>query len=661
MKHDAFWTAPPPFWSETLQSDPGFHRPRLLRFATDAFMEEFTAILKNDPRDLTGLEAEHETWRNPTRRDQAIQVPHQTPVAPKLSGIKRLLRDRRAATNFEAIRPQTLKLYQPAHQRHYMVAASLLCRRPGLPERAVDRSRQQSVSFVLRRLVKLPLPDTYNRGDALEAPVVDEKTGTFHGWTECAWIAGAAPHWQAVGDGTQTELVAGEERLPLFPAAYQDVHNHARRLFMGTVPVGRRESYQSGKIVETATLARASNADDEVEARTKEGLRRRFLMEVGGPWMALSDSARPNGGQPTYFAELSPDAFKEKADATKALADHRGRLQVGAWYVLLALREFIDEFGSDSLKTMIASGGPLADEGSTAASKFAFHLQGMATKSEAMSKYDTLLSANLFDALHRIQAFQPLLDNPRAGADKTAARPDFKFDPSTLPSQPWPDFLFFLSDPEYGDLPMGEFSLADSLAQRLDLLFAGLFPCLKTNPVLPLSTASTTRASDPRDGWYCIRMAMEHPECLHVHREVLSEPTTPFQMAGFYDADAPARPIRIALPIDPTPAGLRKFDRNTVLELSDLMCSHASRMRSLTFGDLVLSVLPWPFHKDLPGPGPGKCDKGNDMGMMLVLSIPIITICALILLMIIVALLDAVFYWLPLFLFWIPVPKKKAG
>ena len=71
-------------------------------------------------------------------------------------------------------------------------------------------------------------------------------------------------------------------------------------------------------------------------------------------------------------------------------------------------------------------------------------------------------------------------------------------------------------------------------------------------------------------------------------------------MAGFFDPDAPARPIRIALPLDTSPAGLRKFDRNTAFMISDMLCGQIDRMKGMTLGDLVLSVLPWPFHKDLP-------------------------------------------------------------
>jgi hypothetical protein len=48
------------------------------------------------------------------------------------------------------------------------------------------------------------------------------------------------------------------------------------------------------------------------------------------------------------------------------------------------------------------------------------------------------------------------------------------------------------------------------------------------------------------------------------------------------------------------------------------------------------------------------------LGMICSLSIPIITICALILLMIIVTLLDAIFFWMPYFIICFPLPGFKA-
>ena len=69
-----------------------------------------------------------------------------------------------------------------------------------------------------------------------------------------------------------------------------------------------------------------------------------------------------------------------------------------------------------------------------------------------------------------------------------------------------------------------------------------------------------------------------------------------------------------------------------------------------------MSILPWPFHRDLDAPDKGPCS----FGMMCSLSIPIITLCALILLIIMVSLLDMIFHWMPFFITCFPLPGLKA-
>jgi hypothetical protein len=129
-------------------------------------------------------------------------------------------------------------------------------------------------------------------------------------------------------------------------------------------------------------------------------------------------------------------------------------------------------------------------------------------------------------------------------------------------------------------------------------------------------------------------------------------------MAGFFDPDAPARPIRIELPMDTSPAGLRKYDKNTAFMISDVLCGQIGRFKKLSLGDLVLSVLPWPFYKplDMSAPDQGACEGGEICS----LSIPIITICALILLMVIAFLFTIIFMWIPWFIRCFPLPGFKA-
>ena len=96
-----------------------------------------------------------------------------------------------------------------------------------------------------------------------------------------------------------------------------------------------------------------------------------------------------------------------------------------------------------------------------------------------------------------------------------------------------------------------------------------------------------------------------------------------------------------------------------------MLCGQIQRAKGLGFVDLVRQVLPWPLHKDIDVGDGGACNNGSvNIGMICSLSIPIVTICALILLLIIVMLLDFIFGWLPYLVLCFPVlglKGKKGG
>ena len=252
----------------------------------------------------------------------------------------------------------------------------------------------------------------------------------------------------------------------------------------------------------------------------------------------------------------------------------------------------------------------------------------------------------------------------------------------------WPDFLFPLADPdrpdeapipnppalgmltveESGELTLDAKPAVDDPLERIDRLAVLVLRALRDDlsapapePAVPTAAIAPANALE---GWFVIRCVFEQPACEPLHTGVVSDPTERFQLAGFFDPDAPARPIRIGLPIDTSPGGLRKFDKNTAFVISDTLCGQIQRLKGLTLGDLVLSVLPWPFHKDLPSlesdGAPCKTAGNDSLGMICSLSIPIVTICALILLIIMVTLFDFIFRWMPYFIFCFPLPGLKA-
>ncbi len=262
--------------------------------------------------------------------------------------------------------------------------------------------------------------------------------------------------------------------------------------------------------------------------------------------------------------------------------------------------------------------------------------------------------------------------------------------PASLGSASWPPFHFVLAGLNTSRAPDGPFknlgllastasadvdpdppapsSDAQTAANAIDRLTALVGRSLEAKPetdapplpfALQLRDALAANVADA--GWFVVRFVYIRRDCGPLHPPVLSAPTQRFQLASFFDPDAPARPIRVTLPLDTSPAGLRKFNKNTAFVLSDMLCGQVQRAKGLGFIDLVLSVLPWPLHKDLDVGAGGACNNGGiNIGMICSLSIPIITICALILLIIIISLLDIVFRWLPYFILCFPVPGLKG-
>jgi hypothetical protein len=173
--------------------------------------------------------------------------------------------------------------------------------------------------------------------------------------------------------------------------------------------------------------------------------------------------------------------------------------------------------------------------------------------------------------------------------------------------------------------------------------------------------SQTLQDTDYDTGLFVIRFVHLNEDCGPLHPPTLSEPTERFRMASFFDPDAPARAVRISLPMDTSAAGLRKHAKGTAFVLSNMLCGQVQRAKGLGFIDLVRQVLPWPLHKDIDIGEGGGCKSGSiDIGMICSISIPIITLCALILLMIIVSLLDFIFRWIPWFIMCFPVPGLKG-
>lgn len=683
MRDQYQWTAPSPLWAEAAGSRDtavraSMQRPSLLRFATDTFMEEFLAMLEADPSRLGGYLAQPETWRSPSSGPEAAEE-----VPRFLRGLNSLRLKAAGAlekTSSESLKKQQtslarsnagsappLKLYQPAHQRFYLVAAHLVCRRAGLPDHALDANREERAAYVLRRLHQR------QGAQALE---------------EYAFVTTANGNaWRRIANPSES-LAPGEERLPLFPVNFQEPDGRRRRLFAGMIPVGKREAYAGAS--ESASADKPEAAPAGQTAKTARKIH--FRMQVAEPWKALFVTA--DAALRLKTESPAPKKDDPPFDTAVLIKNSREQIQTMSWYVLLDLSKYLALYLPNvwQVVTQEKKETDLAND----AEKNLFDALKKTVASDGLKK---ALTTDAADAANRsasykltsvpttlLDALRALDDPSKKWGEKLEAIAE-SYD-RKAPNAAWPDFLFPLADPiETPPLPPADVSPPPSPADesgeaygldptgvaqgvldkqaRVDkfvALIVRALPERSEEPVPPAPLAAQAPL-DARGGQFVIRCVFERPLCGPLDPPVLSEPTPPFQLAGFFDPDAPARPIRIALPIDTTPAGLRKFDKNTAFMISDSLCGQMQRMNGITFGDLVLSVLPWPFHKDLSSKVPNvkACNSGGvDIGMICTFSIPIITICALILLMIIVLLFDFIFKWLPLFRICFPLPRFKA-
>jgi hypothetical protein len=673
MNHNVAWQTAQPLWGRfgttqalgAVSADQG--RPALLRFDSDDYMQQVLAALEHDPASLGERIARPETWRQPP--GELPDLVERVPLPKFAKTLARLRKDAQprsevqapvaqlATTVNGAERTLPLKLYQPAHQRYYLVAANLVCARPGLPDRALATGGSEQVGFVLRRL----LPPA-----AGAAPV------------EHAFVKDASgARWQPVGAGDT--LVAGEELLPLFSMGFTADNGQPRRLHAGLVPVGRREEYIGARAQQGGAPAGGAAAPSEVSTRKEQ-----FKSEVSEPWKNLVRSAVQAKGRLMTVVDGGVDAASRAAQAESA----NRQLQGQSWLVLL---DFADFLATHVPRVWAAVETPaLGAQLSGAPRKLFDWLNGNATQmGTGWPGLADSAGVTLREALQRVRGARAGLEATTAlypdAAGTGLAWPDFRYllagvRASVLPSYvadglhttlPVPDVPVDADDVEAAVSNMTPLQQeAEAAAALVDKAVQLVIPAIDTtqpaapSPALPFAARlrDAVASAQGDEGWFVIRCAHLRCDCGPLKPTLLSAPSVRFQLASFFDPDAPARPIRIALPMDTTPAGLRKHQKNAAFMMSDVLCGQVQRAKGLGFVDLVRSVLPWPLHKPLDVGGMGPCGSSPQasLGMICSLSLPIITICALILLMIIVSLLDFVFRWLPYFAMCFPVPKFKG-
>jgi hypothetical protein len=502
-QHLVQWVSPLPLWAPT---QAAMQAPALLRFESDRFMEELQAALDASAPDLSGFVARWESFREryPGEPDDPA---HLTP-----------------------------KLYQPAHGRFYLVAASLVCRRVGLPDRAVDPAHAESAGFVLRRL---------GAGG------------------EEAWVADPADArkraWSAVTD--ELSIATGEETFPLFPVRFA-ADGHRRRLLVGLVPTSSRDTFESAAAL-AAPDAEGNPLLAEAEARVVE------------PYRAL------RAMQPGATAEVEKAVEDQQREASR--------------FLLLDLADFL-RARLPALWDALGAGSAPAAQDPTADLYAA--LDGAGVEGSGTRSWRAALLAAWADAAHIATA------DGKSSVDDDLARSDLQ--PAALDA-----------------------ALGKAVAAVPAPAHAAPVPFPKLDP------RGATR--------YVLRCVYQRPRCGPLRPALVSAKTAAFTLAPFFDPDAPARPVRIVLP-DPSVASLRRFKKNVGIVTSAALRKQMARISGLK------DALDGKF--SAPG-------SGIELGEICTFSIPIITLCAFIVLMIFLILLNLVFWWLPFLKICFPLAKKE--
>ncbi|WP_420125860.1 hypothetical protein [Longimicrobium sp.] len=585
--------APSPLWDDLVAAPARFRAPALLRFAGDDFIDQYQAVLETEPKGLRGFVARPETWRKP---------------AVGLDG---------------PVSKDPLRLYQPVHGRFYLVATSLACRVPGLPEHTVDTAKEEAVAFVLRRITTVK-----------NAKGIETETG------EWAWVqrTDGSKGWVRA-DGTG--LAADEERIPMFASTFAGAGGlrntpMRRRVFAGLIPASRRETYANGAELSAQAQPPRPAAGSLDDPRVID-----FQRSVLDPWTEMKewyDTQRR-----TLPGEADEDRRRFALDSVEQ-SSALLLIDLYAWCEAELPRLAEALAGTRGASTLVPAQKALYDA-----------LAAVRVTDRALGN-----RADLVQSIRHALAFRTKIETLAApdGLPAGYVRRVLIGDPRQFPALPAPPpagtpkddeaaLIKLIGDRigppwelEPSELPggLGVRRLKKLVMDALAAAGLALVPA-----VLAEQLPARRPASVQGDDWFVVRCVYLRPHCGRRQPPLVSDRSERFQLTSFFEPDAPARHLRVALPVDTSPATLRKYNRNVAFMLSDQLrrqMSRASNLKKLVDGEV------------------GDEDSGIKFGVICSFSIPIITICALILLMILVALLNIVFWWIPLFKICFPVPKR---
>lgn len=581
MAHDVQWYSPAPFWREHLDNGTRdrLQQPALLGFGQDNFMGVLQEALEEEPNAL------------PDKSPGGEEYPD---------------RDENESSASDG---ETIPLYQPAHERYYLVTASLVCRERGLPDRAVDTTNEEKAAFVLRRLEPIDSQESQTlltKTDAVQPVEVNEKEYIEYGWTGTAWKPVKDP----------TEAVKEEKRLSMFPQSYapetpMERMKGDRRVWAGLLPVAKRETFETAPVRSNALLG-AEDVGDE------EGGESGTDSSNGGSSGSLQTGDKLSDPRKTKFETRIIGAFRQLSknlQKPKELSVTTEDVRDSLLFAWLDLLQFLEEHLSE-VADQIKKDKPVGNDSPKVLRVL-----------DAINVSEMKLGKKATDALRTIDEHRSAIETG-------------SLDGALKPKELDRDTLFSAVDALLKEKVLSE---GNSERPELQRAINSALGVIESPEQLPDELKPPT--TDPTiSGLYVVHCLYERPKCPEPLKTQVSKPSRPFRLASFFDSKAPPRDINITLP-SASLKDLRDSSQSVSMVFTKELRNQAERVQNLTLEKLQQ--------------GESGSSPGVDVGMICSLSIPIITICALVLLLIMVVLLNIVFWWLPFFKICFPIPKSS--
>lgn len=662
------WLTPSFLWDKALEDDDTvrFKQPAILRFDTDTFMEDLAERLEKNPYGLKDLVACYETWTD------------------RKSGW--LPEDELDSQN-------TLKFYQSSHGFFYLIATNLV-NTPSMmmefSDKKVDTANEETVSFLIRRLVP-----------AEEETSVNPKDPTTY--KEYAWVVNEQEAgWQQV---SLNSVLDKEERLPLFSLNFTE-NDKQRRLLAGLIPAANRERYQAEPKFSISTVSDEDYRVAQLDTR------------IVKPMIDLKEKITGNKITDKQAREVFTSILSDMADFLKKYAIdgwdagvsgscpgsdtaidklcqklNANLLPEKKWIDFLQMEvptitNNLSNLTIQQIKTSIDILGDIDNDNNHSLRNII--INALYSKiNPRLEKFEVYIADKLVDLVEDISEntisdeqagqifFFIILDfaqylNEHHEDVWTAIKDDnVEYDNDLFEelkkrtfygTYQWDDALrevwnrrsnIISGEPKGPIIANLTKEKIENAIRNLGISTSGYRGSefyIKISEDVKKSTqpekeVNETPVDSTAGALYWLRCVYERPRCKNAPHPIISEPSQPFQIAPYYDPDAPRRPVQISMPVDTSIAGLKKYPKNVSFVLSKKLKEQMQKVQDKNFSDLE-------------GEDLNEGEPPFNLGMVCSFSIPIIMICALILLMIIVQLLNIIFKWLPFFRICLPIKVK---